>query len=65
MKQITEEELAKELREHYLQNPPEGMTCDEVCDMSDDDLLDNCDILSNFVSISFLPQCVANVSSLI
>ena len=40
MKQITEEELAKELREHYLQNSPEGMTCDEVRNMSDDDLLD-------------------------
>lgn len=40
MKQITEAELAKELREQYIKHPPEGMTSDEVRDMSDDDLLD-------------------------
>ena len=33
IKRITEEELAKELRIQYIQNPPEGMT-------SDEDLLD-------------------------
>ena len=31
---------AKELRQQYIKNPPEGMTSDEVLDMSDDDLLD-------------------------
>ena len=40
IKRITEAELAKELREQYIKNPPEGMTSDEVRDMSDDDLLD-------------------------
>ena len=30
IKRITEEELAKELRIQYIQNPPEGMTSDEV-----------------------------------
>ena len=30
----------KELREQYTKNPPEGMSPDEVRDMSDDDLLD-------------------------
>lgn len=40
IKRITEAELAKELREQYIQNPPEGMTADGVRDMSDDDLLD-------------------------
>lgn len=40
IKPITEAELAKELRERYTQTPPEGMTSDEVRDMSDDDLLD-------------------------
>lgn len=40
MKRITDAELAKELREQYIKNPPEGMTSDEVRDMSDDDLLD-------------------------
>lgn len=40
MKRITEAELAKELRQRYIQNPPDGMTSDEVRDMSDDDLLD-------------------------
>lgn len=40
IKRIIEAELAKELRERYIQNPPEGMTSDEVRHMSDDDLLD-------------------------
>ena len=40
IKRITEAELAKELREQYTKNPPEGMTSDEIRDMSDDDLLD-------------------------
>lgn len=30
----------EELRQKYIKNPPEGMTSDEVLDMSDDDLLD-------------------------
>lgn len=37
---ITEAQLAKELREKYTQNPPEGMTSDEVRSMSDNELLD-------------------------
>lgn len=37
IKRITETELAKELREQYIKNPPEGMTSDEVRDMDDDD----------------------------
>ena len=37
---VTEAELATELRKQYMKNPPEGMTSDEVRDMSDDDLLD-------------------------
>jgi len=40
VKRITEAELAKELRERYIQNPPEGMASEEVRHMSDDDLLD-------------------------
>lgn len=40
IKRIAEPELAKELRQQYIKNPPEGMTSDEVLDMSDDDLLD-------------------------
>ena len=40
MKRFTETELAKEPRQQYIKNPPEGMTSDEVLDMSDDDLLD-------------------------
>ncbi len=30
----------EELRKHYIQNPPEGMTADDVKHMSDGDLLD-------------------------
>ncbi|BFK53200.1 hypothetical protein I2200191F5_24590 [Blautia wexlerae] len=37
---ITEAQLAKELREKYMKNPPEGMTSAEVRSMSDDELLD-------------------------
>ena len=40
IKRMTEAELAKELRAQYIQNPPEGMTSDEVRDMDDDALLD-------------------------
>ena len=40
IKRVTEAELAKELREQYMKNPPEGITSDEIRDMSDDDLWD-------------------------
>ncbi len=30
----------EELRNKYIQNPPEGMTADDVRNMSDNDLLD-------------------------
>lgn len=30
----------EKLRQKYIQNPPEGMTADEIRTMSDDDLLD-------------------------
>jgi hypothetical protein len=30
----------EELRNKYIQNPPEGMTADDVGNMSDNDLLD-------------------------
>lgn len=30
----------EELRNKYIQNPPEGLTADDIRDMSDDDLLD-------------------------
>lgn len=30
----------EELRKKYIQNPPEGMTADDIIKMSDDDLLD-------------------------
>ena len=40
IKRITEAELAKELREKYIKNPPEGMTSEEVRTISDDELLD-------------------------
>ena len=35
-----EKELAKELREKYIKNPPEGMTSGMIKRMSDNDLLD-------------------------
>ena len=31
---------AEELRNEYIQNPPEGMTSEDVRHMSEDDLLD-------------------------
>ena len=37
---MTEKELAKELREKYIQNSPEGMTAKDIKRMSDNDLLD-------------------------
>ena len=40
IKRVTEAELAKELREQYIKHPPEGMTSEEIRNMSDDDLLD-------------------------
>ncbi|MFU0826811.1 MAG: Phage protein [Lachnoclostridium sp.] len=30
----------EELRKKYIQNPPEGMTADDIKNMSDNDLLD-------------------------
>ena len=30
----------EEIRKHYMQNPPEGMTADDIRHMSDNDLLD-------------------------
>ena len=35
-----EEQFIRELRQKYIQNPPEGMTATLVKDMTDDDLLD-------------------------
>lgn len=40
MNTISEKELAKELREKYIKNPPEGMTAGMIKHMSDSDLLD-------------------------
>lgn len=40
MNTISEKELAKKLRDKYIQNPPEGMTADMIKRMSDNDLLD-------------------------
>jgi hypothetical protein len=37
---MTEKELAAKLREKYTQNPPEGMSADEIQDMNDEDILD-------------------------
>ena len=37
---MTEEELAEELRKKYMLNPPEGMTSDDIRYMSVGDLLD-------------------------
>ena len=51
IKRMTEAELAKELRAQYIQNPPEGMTSDEVRDMDDDDLLDMDYFLHEFEDI--------------
>ena len=33
-------ERTEKLRLKYIQNPPEGMTADEIRDMPDEDLLD-------------------------
>lgn len=33
-------QTTEKLRQKYIQNPPEGMTSDEIRSMSDDDLLD-------------------------
>ena len=32
--------LAEKLRKHYMDNPPEGLTSQDIRFMSDDDLLD-------------------------
>lgn len=40
MNTISEKELAKELREKYIKNPPEGMTAGMIKRMNDSDLLD-------------------------
>lgn len=40
MNTISEKELANELREKYIKNPPEGMTAGMIKRMSDSDLLD-------------------------
>jgi len=40
MNNHTEEKELKFLRNKYIQNPPEGMTADDVRNMSDNDLLD-------------------------
>lgn len=37
---ITTNGFAEELRKRYIQNPPEGMTSDDIKNMSVDDLLD-------------------------
>ena len=37
---ITETELAKQLREKYMLNTPEGYTTEEISRMKDDDILD-------------------------
>ena len=52
MKRFTETELAKELRQQYIKNPPEGMTSDEVLDMSDGDLISYTNLMSWMMTIS-------------
>ena len=37
---MTEKELIEKLRKQYSENPPEGMTRQDVLHMSDNDLLD-------------------------
>lgn len=37
---MTEKKLSAKLREKYIQNPPEGMSADEIRKMSDEDILD-------------------------
>lgn len=40
MKNHTETQLVAKLREQYLANPPEGMSRNDIKNMSDSDLLD-------------------------
>ena len=40
MEIITEEQLAKELREKYIKNPPDGMTASMIKQMSNNEILD-------------------------
>ena len=37
---MVEKELIAKLREKYIQNPPEGMSAEEIREMDDEDLLD-------------------------
>lgn len=37
---VIQAELANEFRKQYIKPPPKGMPSDEICDMSNDDLLD-------------------------
>lgn len=37
---MTEKELVEKLRKQYTENPPEGMTREDIIHMSDGDLLD-------------------------
>lgn len=39
-RRLTMNNHSDELRKKYIQNPPEGMTADDVRSMSEDDLLD-------------------------
>ena len=39
MKKITEQDIQK-LRQHYIDNPPEGMSKKQIKNMPDNDLLD-------------------------
>ncbi len=37
---MTEKELAAKLREKYIQDPPEGMSAEDIRNMNDGDILD-------------------------
>ena len=37
---MVDKELIAKLREKYIQNPPEGMSAEEIREMDDEDLLD-------------------------
>ena len=37
---MNDKQKVEELRKKYISNPPEGMTPQDIRDMSDDDLLD-------------------------
>lgn len=37
---MVDKELIAKLREKYIQNPPEGMSANEIREMDDEDLLD-------------------------